>query len=101
MKSFAMLVTLFTIWPTPASLGLALEVSDTVQFQDYEQKLDTRIERFDASGRSMVAIVLDLAYEYRLPTGIEYVDHEATFRPINSVYQNESVREIVSGIVGD
>lgn len=100
MKSFAMLVALFTICSTPAPFDLKLEVSDAPQFPDYERKLDTRVERFDASGRSMVSIVLDLAYAYQLPTGIEYVDHEATFRPINSVYRNESVRGILSGVVG-
>ena len=100
MISFAMLFALFTMWTTSASLEVAFDVSDTPQYQDYEQKLDTRVERFDAAGRSMVSIVLDLAYEYQLPTGIEFVDHEATFRPINSVYRNESVRAILSGIVG-
>jgi hypothetical protein len=46
-----------------------------------------------------VAIVLDLAYEFQLPTGIEYIDHDATTRPINLELNNESFRGILLAIV--
>jgi hypothetical protein len=46
-----------------------------------------------------VANVLDLAYEFQLPTGIKYIDHEAAPRPIDLELHNESVRGILQAIV--
>jgi hypothetical protein len=70
-----------------------------VQGSSFESKLNSRIGHFKISGETLVAIVLDLAYEFQLPTGIEYVDHEATTRPINLELNNESVRGILLAIV--
>lgn len=64
-----------------------------------ESKLDRRVEHFDAAGRTLVANVLDLAYEYELPTGIEYVDQNAMTRPIDLELDNESLRGIIVAIV--
>jgi hypothetical protein len=61
-----------------------------------EQRLDTRVARFDTSGRSLVAAVVDLAFRYQLPTAIEYADRDATTRSLNLQFRDESVREILS-----
>src|SRR5579872_2815893 len=64
-----------------------------------EYKLDKRVQYFDAAGRTLVENVVDLAYEYQLPLGIEYLDREALRRPIDLRLQNESVRGILTAIV--
>jgi hypothetical protein len=71
----------------------------SVQVPSFEEKLDRRVERFDALGRTLITTVLDLAYEYQLPTGIEYLDHEATTRPIDLQLHDESVRRILVAII--
>jgi hypothetical protein len=69
-----------------------------LQLPAFEQKLDDRITEFDTSGRGLISLVLELAYEHQLPAGIEYVD-EAAFRPLRLVFRNESVREILMAMV--
>jgi hypothetical protein len=73
--------------------------AQSVQVSSFEEKLDRRVERFDTSGRTLIASVIDLAYEYQLPTGIEYLDHEATTRPIDLQLHDESVRGILVAII--
>ncbi len=65
----------------------------------FEQKLDKRIERFDTAGRTLIASLIDLAYEYELPMGIEYLDRDAASRPINVELRNESLRGILVALV--
>ena len=64
-----------------------------------EQRLDARVKRFDTSGRSLVATVVDLAFTYQLPTAIEYADRDATTKPLNLQFRDESVREILKTII--
>jgi hypothetical protein len=64
-----------------------------------EQTLDTRVARFDTSGRSLVATIVDLAFTYQLPTAIEYADRDATTRALNLQFRNESVRGILKTII--
>jgi hypothetical protein len=66
---------------------------------DFEQKTDSRIERFSTSGRTLVDSVIELAYKYQVPMAIEYADREATTRPLNLEFQNKSFRGIVEAIV--
>ena len=61
----------------------------------FEQRLDMRVERFDTSGRTLVACLVDLAFAYQLPTAIEYADRDATTRALNLQFHNESVRGIL------
>ena len=63
----------------------------------FEERLDRRV-RFDSAGRTLVASIVELAFTYQLPTGIEYADREATTRPLNFHFQNESVRRILEAI---
>lgn len=80
---------------------LDLRASDThsAQVSVFERKLQARVERFDTSGRTLVASVLDLAYEYELPMGLEYIDHDAVTRPIDLDLRGESVRGILVALV--
>jgi len=101
MMSIAMLSTL--CWLAMNAPGTfkhpPLFEKQAVKGSSFESKLNSRIGHFKISGETLVSIVLDLAYEFQLPTGIEYVDHEATTRPINLELNNESVRGILLAIV--
>ena len=72
-------------------------VGESATALSFEQKLDRRV-RFDTAGRTLVASIVELAFTYQLPTGIEYADREATTRPLNLHFQNESVRRILEAI---
>jgi len=63
------------------------------------QRLDKRVERFDAAGRTMLDNAVDLAFRFQLPTAIEYADCEAATRGLNLHFHNESVRGILETIV--
>ena len=101
MMSIAMLSTL--CWLAMNAPGTfkhpPLFEKQAVKGSPFESKLNSRIGHFKISGETLVAIVLDLAYEFQLPTGIEYVDHQATTRPINLELHNETVRGILLAIV--
>ena len=43
--------------------------------------------------------VVDLAYTYQLPMALECADRDATTRPLNLQFHNESVRRILEGII--
>jgi len=64
----------------------------------FEQRLDRQVERFDTSGRTLVATVVDLAFTYQLPMAIEYADRDATTRALILQFHNESVRGILKTI---
>ncbi|HEV2231823.1 MAG TPA: hypothetical protein VGV68_00310 [Terriglobia bacterium] len=61
----------------------------------FESKLDAQLKSFDSGGRTLVQAVIDLAYEYRLPLGLEYVDQEAVRRPLNIKLRGSSVRKTI------
>ena len=65
----------------------------------FDEKLETKIPRFDTQGRTLLASVLDLAFEYELPVGIEYLDHEATGSPINLDLRDQSVHDILVAVI--
>jgi hypothetical protein len=73
--------------------------AQSVRVSSFEEKLDKRVEHFDASGRTLIASVLDLAYEYDIPVGLESISHDAATRPINFETRGQSVRGILVTIV--
>ena len=101
MMSIAMLSTL--CWLAMNAPGTfkhpPLFEKQAVKGSSFESRLDSRIGHFKITNQTLVAIVLDLAYDLQLPTGIEYIDHDAMTRPINLELQNESVRGILVAIV--
>ncbi len=102
MRCTARLFIPFLSWLTVISArptNLRASTTHSAQVSPFERKLDTRVERFDTSGRTLIASVVDLAYQYELPTGIEYLDHEATTRPIDLQFHDESVRGILLAII--
>jgi hypothetical protein len=73
--------------------------AQSIRVSSFEEKLDRRVERFDTLGRTLATSVVDLAYEYELPIGIEYLDPVATARPISLQLHSESVRGILVAII--
>lgn len=65
----------------------------------FESRLDASVEVFDSEGRTLVENVLNLAYQYRLPMGIEYVDRGAVTQGLRLQLRGKSVREILSSVV--
>jgi hypothetical protein len=90
-----------------ASFLLCLLVSNTLNPIGKQQqselsidaKLDRQIHDFRTQGRTLIATVVDLAYEFQLPIGIEYVDREATTRSLDLEFRDESLRSILAGVV--
>ena len=65
----------------------------------FVKKLKKRVERFDTAGSTLVASVVELAYQYQLPMAVEYVNRDATTRPLNLQFHNESVQRILESII--
>ncbi|HEV2349766.1 MAG TPA: hypothetical protein VG028_07980 [Terriglobia bacterium] len=65
----------------------------------FERRVESRVAQFDAKGRPLIRAILDLANEYELPLGIEYIDREAVWQPLNLKLSNKSVCEILEALV--
>ena len=65
----------------------------------FERRIESRVAKFDAEGRPMVRAILDLADEYQIPLGIEYIDRDAVWRPLKLKLIDKSVREILERLV--
>ncbi len=63
------------------------------------EKLQLPVPAFDSGGRPMVDIVLDLAYQYQLPLGLQYADEAAVHRKINVKLQNHDLRNVLSTVI--
>ena len=101
MKYSLWLAIMFAFCPTIVSQQVVehhATVAESAKVSSFEQKLDRRVKRFDTAGRTLVASIVELAFTYQLPTAIEYADREATTRPLNLHFRNESVQKILEAI---
>jgi hypothetical protein len=98
-KVFTLLACLLPIGSIQSLKPQALKTQST-QVLSFEGNLERRVEQFDTSGHSFVASVLELAYQYELPMGIEFMDRETATRPINLEFRDETVRGILLTIIG-
>lgn len=102
MKHCAQLVILTAccltvVFATPVD-SLSFEKA-YAQATTFEDKINARVELFDASNRTLVANLIDLAYSHNLPLGIEYIDKKALTQPIGLVLRNESIQGILIALV--
>jgi len=67
--------------------------------QTFDQRLESKVAAFDTRGRPLARVVLDLASEYKLPLGIEYVDRGAVRRRLDLRLTNKTVRDILGALV--
>jgi hypothetical protein len=82
-----------------ASFACLISANAVSGDERFEKKLDLRLDHFDSEGRTLIQNVLDLAYRYELPSGIEYIDKRALNQPIQRKFENASVREILEDLV--
>jgi hypothetical protein len=98
----AVIFCLFAWWP-PMVSAQAVKPPDlrmhSVQVSLFEHKTGQIVERFNTSRKTVVASVVELAYRYQLPMAVEYADRDATTRPLNLEFHNQSVRRILEAIV--
>jgi hypothetical protein len=97
-----------TLWKLSIALVCVLTLATTSTLPSkagrstaptFEEKLDTRIERFETGGRPLATCLIDLAYQHELPIGIEFLDRQALTHPIDLRFQNETVRGIIVAMV--
>ena len=104
MPFFGKLICVAALWLPMLSAQSVNRPNPKVQpsrISAFQQKTESRVERFSTSGRTLVDSVIELAYECQVPMAIEYADWEATKRPLNLVFHNKSVREVVEAIVNE
>lgn len=65
---------------------------------DLVAKLDKRVD-FRTSRRTLIQILVGLAYDYQVPMGIEYVNSEAKTQQIDLYFHNEPLRLIIKSII--
>lgn len=70
--------------------------ADGSTFQD---KLASSVATFDSSGRTLAKALVDLAYEYKIPMGIEYLDRMAITRPLAVRVRGEPLRRVIELLV--
>jgi hypothetical protein len=96
---FASLLASGIVAATPGSRTKPGPQSTTARAD--QGKLDRRIPDFHTSGRTMMTTIIDMAYAFQFPTGIEYVDREATTRPLYLEFHDQSIRAILSAIIAE
>lgn len=93
------LVVLLTVGVT-ALFGRTVRVQDSHQrASSFSEKLDAIIPDFEASGRPMAEIAVQMAYRYKLPAAIEHVDREALQKPLHLRLRGQTVRGLLAAIV--
>ncbi len=65
----------------------------------FTKKLQARVLRFDARGCSMAELAVQIAYRYRLPMAIEYLDRGALRKPLHLKLRGQSVRQVIAALV--
>jgi hypothetical protein len=87
-----------------ATVGLAGQVKKRQGRQphvrSHSEKLQAKVPKFDASGCSMAELAVQMAYRYKLPMAIEYLDRNALRKPLHMKMQDDSVRQVIASIVG-
>jgi hypothetical protein len=91
------------------SIGLALAASPSIagargpepseRPMSFEAKLNQRVGRYSSAGRSLTDSVVEIAFKYQLPLGIEFVDRDAVRKPLNLEIHDKSVRELLNALV--
>jgi hypothetical protein len=102
MSSILTLAMLSAGWLTTCAAQPVENPAATTPSSDvssFAHRLDTRVEKFDTSGRTLIQSVVDLVFEYQLPTAIEYAGREASTRKLNLRFHGESVRSILEKII--
>lgn len=79
--------------------GSGLAQENSTHALSYRERLGSVVPEFEAGGRSMVDVVVSMAYRYKLPMAIEHVDRRALRRPVSLKFKHQSVRHILAAAV--
>jgi hypothetical protein len=65
----------------------------------FGEKLSGHIRSYDIEGRSLAECLLDLAYRYKLPLGIEYINQQVVADRSTLKFSSQTLREVISSMV--
>lgn len=68
--------------------------------RSFSEKLQASVPRFEAAGRSMAELAVQMAFRYRLPMAIEYLDRNALRMPLHLKMKDQTARQVMASIVG-
>jgi len=65
----------------------------------FSEKVQSMVPEFEAVGRPMADVAVQIAYKYKLPMAIEHVDLDALRKPLRLTLKGQSVRQVIAAIV--
>jgi hypothetical protein len=71
-----------------------------VSLRGFPVSLERQVEQFDAGGRSLAEVAVDLAYSNSLPMAFEHADPEILQKPIHIKLERPTLRQILTAAVG-
>lgn len=85
--------------PTAAGSSPTRSSKSPAETGSFHRKLRRRLDAFDASGRPLAELLLSLAYRYKLPMGLEYVDRACATRPLHLKLGAGSLQAVITALV--
>jgi hypothetical protein len=98
MRRTDVLVILLACHFTTAPCRAQILTAGSRNSEHYEEALGTRIPTYAAHGRTAAQCLVDLAYRYQIPIGIEYVDHDFVSKKIKLNIRGGTVRSVVAAL---
>ncbi len=91
--------------PAPVSVTtflvvvLGIVVPRVANGSTFQEKLASPVAKLDSAGSTLVEALVDLAYEYKIPMGLEYVDRLAVTQPLALKARGEPLRRVIELLV--
>jgi hypothetical protein len=60
--------------------------------------LGVQVGSYETRGRSLADLLIEIAYRYRIPMGIEYLDTSAVNKPLHASYKRVSVGRLIASL---
>src|SRR5579872_685138 len=80
-------------------LILEVVIPRVVNGSTFQDKLVSPVATFDSGRSTLAEALVDLAYEYKIPTGLEYVDRAAVTQPLAVKAHDEPLRRVIELLV--
>jgi hypothetical protein len=65
-----------------------------------DEKLNSQVGEITLQGRPVLDSLLDIIYQFQLPTAIEYLDEGFVLRPVHDKLKGSTVREVMNALIG-
>lgn len=91
--------------PAPVSVTtflvviLGIVVPRVANGSTFQEKLASPVAKLDSAGSTLVEALVGLAYEYKIPMGLEYVDRLAVTQPLALRARDEPLRRVIELLV--